>query len=74
MKKQSGASPRAPAPTTGDGYACWSLPPTALGLQAVPRIHTAIPSKPRNISIHPQKSGKEEHDKEHRQKYISRIR
>ena len=27
---ESGASPRTPAPTTGDGYAFWSLPPRAL--------------------------------------------
>jgi hypothetical protein len=29
-KNEHGASPRTRAPTTGDGYACWSLPPTAL--------------------------------------------
>jgi hypothetical protein len=29
-KSEHGASPRTPTPTTGDGYASWSLPPTAL--------------------------------------------
>ena len=29
-KSKSGALPRTPAPTTADGYASWSLPPTAL--------------------------------------------